>query len=48
VPVLLVPGPVHTALVALAAAALVAWRTRNPALPVLAAVGVAIVAEVVT
>jgi branched-subunit amino acid transport protein len=48
VPVLLVPGPVHTALVALAAAALVAWRTRNPALPVLAAVAVAIVTEAVT
>jgi branched-subunit amino acid transport protein len=40
---LVVPGPAH---LALAAAALVAWRTRNPALPVLAAVAVAVVAEV--
>jgi branched-subunit amino acid transport protein len=48
VPVLLVPGPVHAALVALAVAALVAWRTRNPALPVLAAVAVLLCWEVLS
>ena len=39
---LVVPGPMH---LALALAALVAWRFRNPALPVLAAVAVMIVTE---
>ena len=42
---LVVPGPTH---LALAAAGLVAWRSRNPALPVLAAVAVAIVIEVLS
>ncbi|GAA4904066.1 branched-subunit amino acid transport protein [Actinomycetospora succinea] len=42
---LVVPGPTH---LALAAAGLVAWRFRNPALPVLAAVAVAIVVEVLS
>lgn len=36
-PALLVPGPMH---LALAVAALIAWRVRNPALPVLAAAAV--------
>jgi branched-subunit amino acid transport protein len=47
-PALVVPGPLHTALVALAVAALVAWRTRNPAPPVLAAVAVAALGEVLS
>ncbi|MEJ2861222.1 AzlD domain-containing protein [Actinomycetospora flava] len=42
---LVVPGPTHLALVV---AGLVAWRFRNPALPVLAAVAVAIVVEVLS
>jgi branched-subunit amino acid transport protein len=42
---LVVPGPTH---LALAVAALVAWRFRNPALPVLAAVAVTIVVEVLS
>lgn len=42
---LVVPGPTH---LALAVAGLVAWRVRNPALPVLAAVAVTIVLEVLT
>ncbi len=40
---LVVPGPMH---LALAVAAVVAWRFRNPALPVLAAVAVMVVVEV--
>ncbi len=48
VPALLVAGPVHAALVALAVAAPVAWRSRNPALPVLAAVAVAVLIEVLS
>jgi branched-subunit amino acid transport protein len=40
---LVVPGPMH---LALGVAAVVAWRFRNPALPVLAAVAVMIVLEV--
>jgi branched-subunit amino acid transport protein len=50
-PALVVPGPAHTthvALVALAVAALIAWRTRNPAPPVLAAVAVASLWEVLS
>jgi branched-subunit amino acid transport protein len=47
-PALAVPGPVHLTLVALAVAALVAWRTRNPALPVLAAVAVLLLWEVLS
>ncbi|MDD7942311.1 AzlD domain-containing protein [Actinomycetospora lutea] len=43
------PGPAHPGFVAaLAVAGLVAWRFRNPALPVLAAVAVAIVVEVLS
>jgi branched-subunit amino acid transport protein len=42
---LVVPGPMH---LALAVAAIVAWRFRNPALPVLAAVAVMIVLEVLS
>ena len=46
---LVVPGPTHLAFLAgLAAAGLVAWRFRNPALPVLAAVAVAILVEVLS
>lgn len=42
-------GPDRLAfLAALAVAGLVAWRSRNPALPVLAAVAVAIVVEVLS
>jgi branched-subunit amino acid transport protein len=44
-PALLVPGPMHAAL---AVAALVAWRVRNPALPVLAAAAVLLVGEVLS
>ena len=40
-----VPGVTYAAL---AVAALVAWRSRHPALPVLAAVAVTVVAEVLT
>jgi branched-subunit amino acid transport protein len=40
---LVMPGPMH---LALGVAAVVAWRFRNPALPVLAAVAVMIVLEV--
>jgi branched-subunit amino acid transport protein len=42
---LVVPGPMH---LALGVAAVVAWRFRNPALPVLAAVAVMVVVEVLS
>ncbi|MEJ2890086.1 AzlD domain-containing protein [Actinomycetospora aeridis] len=42
---LVAPGPTH---LALAVAGLVAWRFRNPALPVLAAVVVAVAWEVLS
>ena len=42
---LVVPGPMH---LALGVAAVVAWRFRNPALPVLAAVAAMIVVEVLS